>query len=155
MQNRLGHGKRQIPNLVSWVCRCPFGVCSFPCLELGTSHQWLRKLVAPKLGTAPHHTQLVSSLLTPFATRKVGTACILGLLPLPTITQNMSIEAVKSSWGGKITVYCLVLFEQRVIKDIGGVSFMHNNMSFMFIFTKCVHGTSWIPKNLKRNTVNI
>lgn len=37
----------------------------------------------------------------------------------------------------------------------GFVSFMHNNMSFMFIFAKYVHGTSWSPKNLKRNTVNI
>lgn len=49
-------GKRQIPNLLLWVCWCLLGVCSFPRFELGTSHQWLRKLIAPKLGTAPHHT---------------------------------------------------------------------------------------------------
>lgn len=44
-------GKETNPFVVSLVCWCPFGVCSFPCSGLGTSHQWLRQLVAPKVGT--------------------------------------------------------------------------------------------------------
>lgn len=102
------------------------------------------------------HSVLVSSLLTPFATRKGGKACIWGLLCLPTITQNMSIEVVKiPRVGEKKKRHIALSFLKRWQLKICGVfvSFMHNNMSF--IFAKYMHGTSWSPKNLKRNTVNI
>jgi len=58
MQDSLGQQeKRQIAKLdfISVLV----SVCSllwFICFELGTSHKLLRKLIAPKLGTAPHET---------------------------------------------------------------------------------------------------
>lgn len=53
-----------------WVSIC--NLLWFPCFELGTSHKLLRKLIAPRLGTAPHQTlhagvQLAYSGAYPYA----------------------------------------------------------------------------------------
>lgn len=143
-----------------WCLTC--SLLWFPYLELGASRNWLRKPLAPKLGTAPHQTSCLWSAYSfgayPYTQRTGGKSRVGGeFSTLPTRTENMSPEVVKPfMWGGKWeTSYCLAFLGQRMVKDLW-VFFMQDNVTFMFYLHQDFAGDfKLIQQDQRRNTIDI